>query len=92
MAVDGPILAVDCSHRPEITITLKLAKDSMTFHADDLGLITVSSQNGEPAPDLRSCAKWTGRQAKIWFTLVQGKDYLGEVTKIYLRGAEKVKE
>jgi hypothetical protein len=32
---------------------------------------------------LESCKRWAGRRVKVWFRLVQDKDYLGEISKIY---------
>jgi tetratricopeptide (TPR) repeat protein len=83
MAVDGSILTVDCVHVPEVTLTLSLPKSAMSFHIVDFGRISVSGASAESTPGIDSCTQWTGRRIKIWFRLVQGQDYLGEISKIY---------
>jgi tetratricopeptide (TPR) repeat protein len=83
MAVEGTIGAIDCSHGTEATMTLNLLKGPMDFHAADLGRVGVSGISAESVPDLASCKRWSGRRVKVWFRLVQGKDYLGEIIRIY---------
>jgi hypothetical protein len=82
--VDGTISEVHCERSPEITLTLKIAKGSpMTFHMADFRRITASASDSLPVPKLESCKEWPGRQAKVWFHIVQGQEYLGEISKIY---------
>jgi tetratricopeptide (TPR) repeat protein len=83
MAVEGTIGAIDCSHGAEVTVTLNLPKGPMDFHAADLGRVGVSGMSAESVPDLASCRQWNGRRVKVWFRLVSGKDYLGEIIRIY---------
>jgi tetratricopeptide (TPR) repeat protein len=83
MAVDGPIAAIDCSHSPEIAMTLNLAKGPLSFHVGDFRRVGVSGVSAEATPVLESCKRWAGRRVKVWFRLVQDKDYLGEISKIY---------
>ena len=83
MGVDGTISAIDCSRSPEITVTLTLSKAPMIFHAADFRRISVSAPSEEALPKLETCKQWTGRQVQVWFRVVQGKDYVGEISKIY---------
>ena len=55
----------------------------MDFHAADLGRVGASGISAESVPDVASCKQWSGRRVKVWFRLVQGKDYLGEIIRIY---------
>jgi tetratricopeptide (TPR) repeat protein len=83
MGVDGIISRIDCSRSPEITITLALSKGPMTFHAADARRISVSAPSEAALPSLERCKEWKGRQAKVWFRIVQGQEYLGEILRIY---------
>jgi hypothetical protein len=83
MAVEGSIGAIDCARSPEVTLTLDLPRGPMEFHAADSGRVGVSGIRAESVPDLASCKQWNGRRVKVWFRLAQGKDYLGEIIRIY---------
>jgi Flp pilus assembly protein TadD len=86
MAVDGLISAVDCSVNPQVRLTLNLAKGPMNFHAGDLRRIGLSGVSEQSTPGPESCQRWTGRRVKIWFRVVQGEEYLGEISRIYFYG------
>jgi tetratricopeptide (TPR) repeat protein len=81
MAVDGLVRAIDCSHKPTITLRLSGGSRPLIFHAADFGAVGVTGA-GEGAVDLDSCEKWKGRRVRIWFLRAQGKDYLGEITNL----------
>src|SRR6202022_4431205 len=83
VAVDGPISAVDCAHTPEITITLALSKGPMVLHIADFRRIMASAPDEQSLPKLEGCQQWTRRRVKVWFRIVQGQEYLGEITNIY---------
>jgi hypothetical protein len=83
MALDGEIIAVDCAHAPEVTITLAMPKGPMAFHAKDFRRVGVSGVSAAAVPGMESCQKWTGRHVKLWFQWVQGQDYVGEITRTY---------
>jgi tetratricopeptide (TPR) repeat protein len=83
MAVEGAIGAMDCARSPEVTLTLNLPKGAMDFHAADFERVGVSGLSAESVPDLGTCKQWSGRRVKVWFKLVTGKDYLGEIIRIY---------
>jgi tetratricopeptide (TPR) repeat protein len=83
VAVDGTIAAIDCTHSPEVTLTLNLAKGPLSFHARDLQRVGLSGVSEQTTPALDTCKDWVGRRVKIWLRLVQDKDYFGEITKIY---------
>jgi hypothetical protein len=83
MGVDGFISVVDCSHGPEITLTLSLVKGPMSFHVADARRVGISGVSEQATPSVESCKEWMGRRVKVWFRLVQGQEYLGEITRIY---------
>jgi tetratricopeptide (TPR) repeat protein len=83
MAVEGAIGAIDCAHSPEVTLTLNLPRGAMDFHAGDLGRVGMSGISAESVPELGTCKQWGGRRVKVWFRLVQAKEYLGEIIRIY---------
>jgi tetratricopeptide (TPR) repeat protein len=83
MAVDGLISSVDCERSPEITLIMKLSKGPMTFHIADFRRILSSASDEKSLPKLEGCKQWAGRQAKVWFRVVQGQEYLGEISKIH---------
>jgi tetratricopeptide (TPR) repeat protein len=83
MAVEGAIGATDCARSPEVTLTLNLPKGAMDFHAADFGRVGVSGMSAEAVPGLETCKQWSGRRVKVWFRLAPGKDYAGEIIRIY---------
>ena len=83
VGVDGFISTVDCSHRPEIVVTLGLLNGPMSFHITDAHHVAVSGVSALATPELESCGELVGRRVKLWVRLVQGKEYLGEISKIY---------
>ncbi len=83
MAVEGAIGAIDCARSPEVTISLNLPKGAMDFHAADFGRLGVSGTSAQAVPELETCSQWSGRRVKVWFRLAHGKDYVGELTRIY---------
>jgi hypothetical protein len=83
VGVDGEISSIDCSHSPEITITLDLSKGPMILHVRDFRTIAVAAPDVDSMPKLEACEQWKGLQVKAWFHVVQKQPYLGEITKIY---------
>ena len=83
MAVDGVIAGIDCSHSPEVVMTLNLGKGPLSFHARDFRRVGVSGVSEETTPGVETCRQWAGRRVKIWFRWVQGQEWVGEITKIY---------
>jgi tetratricopeptide (TPR) repeat protein len=83
MALDGEITSMACERSPEITITLTLPNGPMSFHAADFRRVGVSATSEAGVPGLETCSAWTGRRVKVWFRWVQGKDWVGEITKVY---------
>lgn len=81
MAADGLVRRVDCSHKPEITVTLSGGNRPLIFHAADFGTVGVSGAE-ENVASLESCEKWKGRRIRIWFLRAKGKEYLGEITNL----------
>jgi tetratricopeptide (TPR) repeat protein len=92
IGIDGPIGAIDCSHGPEMTLTLNMGNGAMTFHAENLERVGLSGVSEKTTPSMGSCKQWVGRHVKVWFRMVEGADYMGEILKIYFYGVEKAKE
>jgi hypothetical protein len=55
----------------------------MTFHAENLARVGLSGVSEKTTPSMDSCKQWTGRRVKVWFRMVEGADYMGEILKIY---------
>jgi Flp pilus assembly protein TadD len=81
--VDGPIGAVDCAKKPEVIINLDLPSGPVSFHAPDFRRIALSWADGVPEPSLGTCTQWKGRSVKLWFSPTPGKEYAGDISKIY---------
>src|SRR6266702_3105424 len=82
-AVDGPISAVQCSKKPELTLNVDLPSGPVSFHATDFAKIALSWADGVAEPSLKTCEEWKGRQIKLWFSPTPGKEYAGEISKLY---------
>jgi len=82
-AVDGPISDADCTRKPEITINVDLTNGPVTFRAADFAKVPVSWGDNVPQPSLGDCGQWKGRHVKVWFSATPGKEYAGEITKLY---------
>ena len=83
LAADGPISAADCSKKPDFFINVDLGKGPVSFHAADFAKISLSWADGSPEPTLNSCSQWKGRKVKVWFSATPGKEYAGEITKLF---------
>jgi hypothetical protein len=83
LAADGPISAADCSKKPEFLINVDLGKGPVGFHAADFAKISLSWAEGTPEPTLNGCSQWPGRKVKVWFSATPGKEYAGEITKLF---------
>ena len=81
MAVDGVVRGIECSHNPAVTVTLSGGNRPLIFHAADFATVGVTGK-GDDVPGLDSCEKWKGRRIRIWFHLVKGKEYMGEITDL----------
>jgi len=82
-AADGPISQVECAKKPEVMLNVDLSSGPVTFYAPDFAKVAVSWADGVPEPTLSTCTQWTGRQVKVWFTPTPGKDYAGEISKLF---------
>jgi hypothetical protein len=60
-----------------------LASGPVTFYAPDFPKIALSWADGVPEPKLSTCTLWKGRHVKVWFSATPGKEYAGEISKIY---------
>ncbi|MCU1241064.1 MAG: hypothetical protein JWO71_1790 [Candidatus Acidoferrum typicum] len=81
MAVDGLLHGVECSQKPAITVTMIVGGSEVAFHAADFRTIGVTGA-AESVMSVESCEKWKGRRVRIWFRVVKGKQYLGEITNL----------
>lgn len=89
IGIDGPVGAIDCSHGSEMMLTLNMGNGSMTFHAENVERVGLSGVSEKTTPGMGSCKQWVGRHVKVWFRMVEGADYMGEILKIYFYGVEK---
>jgi tetratricopeptide (TPR) repeat protein len=81
MAVEGVIRRIDCAHDPAITVTLSGGNRPLIFHAADFAAVGVTGAS-EELSSFASCEKWKGRRIRLWFRVVKGKEYLGEITDV----------
>ena len=84
MAVDGIVRKIDCTHKPALVVTLSGGNRPLIFHAADFAVVNVTGA-GEEVSSLDSCEKWKGRPIRLWFQVVKGKGYWGEITDIALQ-------
>lgn len=82
-AADGPITSVECPSKPEIFLNVNIGNGPVTFHAADMGKISLTWANGTTEPSKDSCSQWKGRRVKVWFTSTSGKEYAGEITALF---------
>jgi len=78
-AADGAISSAECSSSSELFLNVNLGKGLVTFHATDLGKISMTWADGTAEP----CPQWKGRRVKVWFTATPGKEYAGEITALF---------
>jgi tetratricopeptide (TPR) repeat protein len=83
LPVDGEITAAACPKEGEMMITLKLSGSIMKVHIEDLDEVEIVEGQGKPAPEPDNCSAWKGRQVRVWFTPAPGKEYAGEIKKVY---------
>jgi len=83
IAADGPISAVECGKKTEVMINVDLPSGPVTFYAPDFAKVAVSWADGVPEPKLSNCMEWKGRHVKLWFSPTPGKEYAGEISKVY---------
>jgi Tfp pilus assembly protein PilF len=83
LAADGAISAVECSKKPEFFINVDLGKGPVSFHSADFARISLTWADGSPEPTLDGCGRWRGRKVKVWFSATPGKEYAGEITKLF---------
>ena len=69
--------------KPEFIINVDLPNGPVSFHATDFGKVAMSWADGVPEPSLKTCEQWKGRQVKVWFLPTPGKEYAGEISKLY---------
>jgi len=81
--VEGQISNVACSKFPEITLAISLPYGSATFHAADITKAPFATAENSPPADLNTCGAWKGRRVKLWFQFTPGKEYTGEITRLY---------
>jgi tetratricopeptide (TPR) repeat protein len=82
-AMDGAIAEANCSKRPEVTLSLAMQNGPISFHAADYEKVAVTHADGITEPSVKSCDQWKGRQVKVWFSPTPGKQFVGEIAKMY---------
>ena len=80
---DGKISAAVCGENGEVTMTLSLPSALKRFHTSDVNNVELVEGPGPAAPEPTDCKAWIGRNVRVWFKRVDGKDYTGEITKLY---------
>jgi tetratricopeptide (TPR) repeat protein len=83
LAADGPINSVECPSKSEVFLNVNLGKGPITFHATDMGKVSLTWADGTAEPSIDKCSEWKGRRIKVWFTATPGKEYAGEITALF---------
>ena len=83
LAADGPVSSVECPLKSEVYLNVNLGKGPVTFHAADIGKISLTWADGTTEPSKETCSQWKGRRVKVWFTSTPGKEYAGEITALF---------
>ena len=83
LAADGPISSADCPSKSEVFLNVNLGKGPVTFHAADIGKISLTWADGTAEPSADACSQWKGRRVKVWFSPTPGKEYAGEITALF---------
>ena len=81
--VEGEIGSVTCSKYPEVQLEITLPYGPAAFHAADITKAPFASAPNSPPADQHGCGAWKGRRVKLWFQFTPGKEYTGEITRIY---------
>src|SRR5262249_34601633 len=81
--VDGKITNAVCGENGEVMMTMDVETKPKRFHIRSVDKVEVVEGHGEPAPDPSDCKAGIGRNGRVWFQRVEGKDYAGEIAKIY---------
>ena len=74
---------MECGKKTEVMINVELPSGPVTFYAADFAKVAVSWADGVPEPKLSGCREWKGRHVKLWFSPTPGKEYAGEISKMY---------
>jgi hypothetical protein len=82
-AADGPVTSAECPSKSEIFLNVNIGNGPITFHAADMGKISLTWANGATEPSKDTCSQWKGRRVKVWFNPTPGKDYAGEITALF---------
>ena len=81
--VDGKISNAVCGENGEVIVMLDVQGTPKRYHIKSVDNVEVVEGRDKPAPDPTDCKAWSGRKVRVWFQRAEGKDYAGEVTKIY---------
>lgn len=83
LAADGPVTSAECPSKSEVFLNVNIGNGPVTFHAADMGKISVTWANGTSEPSKDTCSQWKGRRVKVWFSPTSGKEYAGEITALF---------
>jgi tetratricopeptide (TPR) repeat protein len=80
----GTISEVNCSDTPQIRVTLKAQTLTMHLHAADFAQLSIKPA-GSTAPVKVSCTALRGRNVRVSYFLVAGKEWDGEMQAVEFR-------
>ena len=83
LAAEGPVSSADCSEKREIFLNVDMRNGPVTFHSTDMESIALTWADGVPEPSIKTCAQWKGRRVKVWFSPTPGREYAGEISKLF---------
>jgi tetratricopeptide (TPR) repeat protein len=82
-AADGPVTSAECPSKAEILLKVNIGNGPVTFHAADMGKVSLAWADGTAEPSKDTCSQWKGRRVKVWFSPTPGKDYAGEIAALF---------
>ena len=81
----GTITDVNCTAAPQIQITLKAQTIVMHLRSGDFSQVAIESAGANSAAKKPGCAALRGRNARVSYQLVPGKEWDGELVSIEFR-------
>jgi len=81
----GTITDVNCTAAPQIQMTLKAQTIVMHLRSGDFSQVAIESAGANSAAKKPGCAALRGRNARVSYQLVPGKEWDGELVSIEFR-------
>ncbi|MBO0911929.1 MAG: tetratricopeptide repeat protein [Acidobacteria bacterium] len=87
MTIDGQIQELNCSHAPEVMLTLRGTGSETLLHAEDISKVEQLVNGAAQATGL-ACAQWKDRRVKVRFAAPSGRTGQGELQAVDFEGGD----